>query len=120
MHEFPSWTLAEANEALCEIIRLTGAAQAQLREIEAVWGALSFKKYDAIHGVAAEDLIRAQWAQRVAAMGVMPKGFFVVDFQSPDPETLFCWSEGETEITHEHKIWETFAVRRRIADISQP
>lgn len=119
MNEFPMWTLAEANAALGEVIRLTELAQAQLRELEAIWGAFPFKKFDVIHGVPQEDLIRAQWAQSVAALGVIPKGFFVVDFQSPDPDTLYCWSDGESAIEHEHKIWETFLQRRRIADFPQ-
>lgn len=119
MNEFPTWTLAEANIALPEVIRLTEIALEQLREIDTVWGRFPFTKFDALHGVAEEDLIRGRWAQQIAALGVMPKGFFVVDFQSPDPDTVYCWSYGETIIQHEHKTWETFTQRRPIADFPQ-
>lgn len=120
MNEYPIWTLSEANEAVGEVVRVTEEAHVRLQEIDAVWGALGLRKFDALHGVAEEDLVRAQWAHRVATLGVMPKGFFVVDFQSPEPDTVYCWSFGETVIEHEHKLWENFTERRRIADISQP
>lgn len=119
MHEFPIFTLPQANAVIAEVIELTDRAVAKLQEIEKVWGALSFKKFDAIHGVAEEDLIRGEWAHRVAALGVMPKGFFVVDFQSADPDTVYCWGYGEECVTHEHKTWEGFPLRRKIENARQ-
>lgn len=35
------------------------------------------------------------WSQRVLELGGYPKGYFTVDFQSVDPELLYCWSFGE-------------------------
>ena len=118
MQEFPIFTLAEANAILPEVIEITGAAQERLDEINATWGALPFKKYDALHGVAEEDLVRAEWAHRIMALGIQPKGFFVIDFQSPDLDTLYCWAQGEEEVRYEHKVWETFVDRRTVTDPS--
>lgn len=114
MQEFCVFTLEEANRALHDVILVTDATLEKLRAIEDPWARLPFRKFDAMRGVAEEDLIRAEWAHRIAALGVMPKGFFVVDFQSPDPDTLFCWTYGEDCIAHEHQIWETFSMRRPI------
>lgn len=119
MSEFPIFTLSEANYLLAEVIAITEEATVQLAELQAMWGQLPFKKYDATQGATAEDLIRAEWARRIAGIGVQPKGFFVVDFQSPDPDTLYCWSYGETMVSHEHKVWETFVDRRAIRDVRQ-
>ena len=116
MHEFPVFTLAEANDALPEVIRLTVVAVSRLTEIDEVWGKLPFKKFDAVQGAAAEDLIRAEWARRIAALGVQPKGYYVADFQSPDPDTVYCWGYPEGEVSHEHKSWETFFERRPVRD----
>jgi hypothetical protein len=114
MSEFCTFTLEEANLTLPEVILITESALEKLHEIEDPWGRLPYKKFNAHRGVADEDLIRAEWAHRVAALGVQPKGFFVVDFQSPDPDTVFCWTFGEDGVEHEHSVWESFALRRRI------
>ena len=119
MQEFPIFTLDEANALLPEVIAVTTEAQTRLDELSVVWGQLPFKKYDALHGVAEEDLVRAEWAHRVMALGIQPKGFFVIDFQSPDPDTLYCWAQGEDAVAHEHKLWETFIDRRPITDASR-
>lgn len=116
MQEFPIYTLREANDALHEVIFITDAAIERLHEIEEPWSHLPFKKFDALRGVAEEDLIRAEWAHRIAGLGIMPKGFFVVDFQSPDPDTVYCWSYGEDCVEHQHQLWESFQSRRRIGN----
>jgi hypothetical protein len=112
--EFTTFTLQQANDALHEVIFITDAAIDKLRAIEEPWMHLPYKKFDALRGVAEEDLIRAEWAHRIAALGIMPKGFFVVDFQSPDPDILYCWTYGEDCVEHEHQIWEAFTARRRV------
>lgn len=119
MENFTIFTLAEANDLLPEVMRVTDEAIARLAEMEYPWGKLPFRKYDALQGVAAEDLIRAEWAYSIAQLGVQPKGFFVVDFQSPDPDTLYCWGHGETVVEHEHKTWESFIDRRVITNAAE-
>ena len=61
-----------------------------------------------------EGLLRA-WSERVVELGASPKGYFTVDFQSVDPEMLYCWSYGEDKISFTHKVWENFTHRRPLA-----
>ncbi len=119
MEELQIFTLQEANAALPEVIELTEEAIKRLAEVQALWSRLPFRKFDALHGLAEEDVIRIEWARAIAALGIAPKGYFVVDFQSPDPNTFYCWSYGEEAVTHEHKVWESFPDRRPIRDVSQ-
>lgn len=54
----------------------------------------------------------ADWSARVVELGALPKGYFTVDFQSIDPELLYCWTYGEDKIDYVHKVWENFAHRQ--------
>ena len=56
------------------------------------------------------------WSDRIAEMGGHPKGYFTVDFQSIDPELLYCWNYGEDRICYTHKIWENFSHRRPLTE----
>jgi hypothetical protein len=58
----------------------------------------------------------SDWSDRIVQMGALPKGYFTVDFQSLDPELLYCWTYGEEKIKFTHKVWENFAHRRPLAD----
>jgi hypothetical protein len=60
--------------------------------------------------------ILADWADRVRECGAAPKGYFTVDFQSLDPELLYCWTYGEDKILFIHKTWENFAHRKPLSD----
>jgi hypothetical protein len=78
-------------------------------------GGTPFRKFDAMRGVGRRRCrARAEWARRVGRNGRTTEGFFTVDFQSPDPDTLWCWTWGETIIATNTKLWETFADRRPI------
>jgi hypothetical protein len=56
------------------------------------------------------------WSERIAELGGQPKGYFTVDFQSIDPEMLYCWNYGEERICYTHKVWENFSHRRPLAE----
>jgi hypothetical protein len=56
------------------------------------------------------------WTERISEMGAMPKGFFTVDFQSREPELLYCWTYGEEKIEFAHKVWENFTHRKPLAE----
>jgi hypothetical protein len=112
MHEFSTWTVTEANAIIPLLSHLTNSAQARLDALDEIWGALSLQKFDAIRGIAEGDMIRTRWALRVAALGAIPVGFFVVDFPTTDPEVVLCWRQGETAIVRERKQ-ETFRYCRR-------
>ena len=119
MEDFPVFTLEEANYKLPEVIRVTEEAIMRLEVIKEPYERLSLRKYNPIHNLTEEDLVRVIWAREIASMGVYPKGYFVVDFQSPTDDTFYCWKYGETEVCHEHKKWETFGDRRPIQNNGQ-
>jgi hypothetical protein len=62
-----------------------------------------------------EEVLQA-WSERVLELGCHPKGYFTVDFQSMDPELLYCWNYGEDRIAFTHKAWENFSHRRPLTD----
>ncbi len=57
-----------------------------------------------------------EWSERIVELGGNPKGYFTVDFQSIDPELLYCWNYGEEKISFTHKVWENFTHRRPLTD----
>lgn len=116
MQDWPIWTLEDAQATLPQVIDLTRQAMRELKHLESQWRGLPIRPFDAVRGAPRETLVRADWARQIASLGIQPKGYFVVDFQSLDPDIVLCWSYGETRITHEHKVWETFADRRLIGD----
>ena len=109
-----SFTLAEANKLLPEVIRMTEETKAKLRACRHPWHRLGLRKYSVLADLPEEDYLRLRWATRIAGLGAHPKGYFTVDFPSPDPETVYCWGDGETEIAHQHKAWENYSHRRPI------
>ena len=114
MEDFRVFTLEEANESLPDVIRVTEEAITRLEETREPYERLNLRKFNPYHELAEEDIVKVEWARKVASMGVYPKGYFVVDFQSPDDDTFYCWTYGETEVGHEHKKSETFGDRRPI------
>ncbi|MBZ5498336.1 MAG: DUF2203 domain-containing protein [Acidobacteriia bacterium] len=56
------------------------------------------------------------WSEGVIELGGNPKGYFTVDFQSIDPELLYCWNYGEDKICYTHKVWENFSHRRPLTE----
>lgn len=120
MHEFSIWTLDEANAVIPLLARLTDNAQARLCALDEVWGALSLQKFDVIRGIAEDDFIRTRWALRVATLGAVPVGFFVVDFPTNDPDIVLCWQHGQSEVTSERKSSEAFRYCRRTDGAPHP
>lgn len=122
MEDFPVFTVEEANYALTAVIEVTERTIASLEEARHRWseiGIPGLKKYHPLEQVTEDDYLRLQWASEIAALGIIPKGYFVVDFQSPDPDVFYCWTYGEEEISHQHKVWETFTDRQPLFKDSQ-
>ena len=68
--------------------------------------------YDWFYGGAeATRGVLGEWQEAILEMGAEPKGIFTVDFRSPDPNVLWCWTVEEPEITHRHFTWESFKDR---------
>ncbi|NIR50790.1 DUF2203 family protein [candidate division KSB1 bacterium] len=119
---FKQFVLDEANALLPDIIAKTEEALEDLQNIQD-----RFESEKVIDTELHEDeyegetaVILQKWSRDMVALGVYPKGYFTVDFKSPVPDTLFCWTYGETEITHTHKVFETFRDRRLIKNKDKP
>ncbi|MCG8604282.1 DUF2203 domain-containing protein [bacterium] len=115
---FKTFTVAKANLLLPEIIATTKKTIDHLEKIkqnferEKETGGLFDK------GQLEEETARVlqMWSEEIVEFGVYPKGYFTVDFKTSIPDTLLCWTYGEEEILHTHKIYETFKERKPIQD----
>lgn len=115
---FKRFTLEEANALLPEVITVTERT-IQLLEMAKT----NFEAEKSIDLKAAQTKFDSEtadilddWSRKIVALGGYPKGYFTVDFKSPIPDTLFCWTMGETMVTHTHKIYESFKDRIPIQD----
>ena len=108
------FSLAQANKVVRRLSRFTAEAVEQLNTIrqrykvegQDVGPPLPESMLQEV-----EQLLR-RWSAQVEKLGAHAKGYFTVDFQSPDPELLYCWSYGEKKISFVHKVWENFSHRR--------
>ena len=112
------FSLAEANELISVVSELTAGVVEHLDAI---------RQRHELHPPGGEaDLPETilkeveqalhQWSENIQQLGAVPKGYFTVDFQSFDPELLYCWTYGEDRIAYTHKVWENFMHRRPLAD----
>ena len=111
------FSLAEANQLVRAMADLTADVVRQLEEIRQQYNIEPEKETHSLPEQAlrqVEQLLRG-WSERVTDLGASPKGYFTVDFQSVDPEMLYCWSYGEDKIGFTHKVWENFSHRRPLA-----
>jgi len=117
---FRKFTLAEANAILPEVIRSTERAAKLLQEVKQTFDSQKDASPDAAQAEFDSrcEYILETWSREIMELGAYPKGFFTVDFKSPVPDTLFCWTLGEQSITHTHKVFESFKDRIPIKDIS--
>lgn len=114
MNDFKTFTLEQANRVLPEIISITEEAIRELEQIREPYESFDTKKSNPALGMTEEDLVKMKWSERIVQLGAYPKGHFAVDFRTNAPDTYYCWTYGETEVKHEHRIWETFVDRRSI------
>ena len=117
---FKQFRIDEANALLPRIISKTEEALSEIKKLrkeieaeEVFDNPLAQHEYDE-----KSALILQSWSAAMVELGVYPKGFFTVDFKSPIPDTLYCWTHGETEIEYTHKIYESFKERRTIQNHS--
>jgi hypothetical protein len=112
----PSFTLEQANAVLPKIIAVTEQALEDLQDARVRMESEElFNETDAQQSYDIQvALTLERWSKEIVQLGAYPKGFFTVDFKSFLPDTLLCWTHGEDEITHTHKVWENFKHRRQI------
>ncbi len=108
------FSLAEANKVVPVVVDLTADTVRRLDEIRQEHRLEPERGTDPLPESVlreVEGLLRG-WSERIVELGASPKGYFTVDFQSVDPELLYCWSYGEDKISFTHKVWENFNHRR--------
>jgi hypothetical protein len=108
------FSLAEANELVPLVADLTAQV---VHELESIRGSFRTEPGEVPETMPDSVLqqveqVLADWSSRVVELGALPKGYFTVDFQSLDPELLYCWTFGEEKIDYVHKVWENFTHRQ--------
>lgn len=116
--EFPIFTLDQANVVVPRLIEVTGEAIQEIEQVKARHKAQAALRDEADSDSSEDEIaeILQRWSEQILAMGVYPKGYFTCDFRSPDPSTFLCWTYGEHEVRHTHKVWESFKDRKPIED----
>ena len=112
MRPYRVFTLDEANRAVREVDAVTRTARDKLEEIRAAFEGADSDATEDLEDETREAL--TAWEQAIYEIGAEPKGIFTVDFRSPDPNVLWCWTIDEPEITHRHFTWESFKDREPI------
>jgi hypothetical protein len=117
MPESKVFSLAEANELVSVVSDLTADVVRQLDDIRQRYRVDAAKDEPVVPETVlreVEELLR-NWSERIGHLGATAKGYFTVDFQSVDPELLYCWTYGEDRISFTHKVWENFSHRRPLS-----
>ena len=116
------FSLAEVNSLLSEVAVLTSRAVKDLDAIRQRYRIEPGQGSEAMPEPAIKEIETAlnQWTAEISGLGALPKGFFTVDFQSREPELLYCWTYGEEKIEFVHKVWENFTHRKPLADSLEP
>ena len=108
------FSLAEADEVVPLVADLTAQVVQELETIRGRYKDESGEAAGAMPDTALREVEQAlaDWSARIAELGALPKGYFTVDFQSLDPELLYCWTYGEEKIDYVHKVWENLTHRQ--------
>ena len=111
------FSLAEANDILPTVSSITAEVVERLDVIRQQYGFDLEKGGPEVPEVILKEVEKSlsEWSEQVLQLGAHPKGFFTVDFQSFDPELLYCWTYGEDKIRYTHKVWESFTHRRPLS-----
>ena len=114
--DMPHFTLEQANTVVPKVIAVTEQTLGDLQDARVrMESEKLFNETDARQSYDLQvALTLERWSKEIIRLGAYPKGFFTVDFKSFLPDTLLCWTLGEDEITHAHKVWEIFKHRRQI------
>ncbi len=116
------FSLAEANDAVRNLLSLTADVIQELDRVRERYNVDSEAEVSPLPERVLKEIERilAGWSEQVTELGGRAKGYFTVDFQSADPELLYCWTYGEDKIGFTHKVWENFSHRRPLSQISEP
>ena len=111
------FTLDEANETVMEVATVTENVVRELEKIRQRYNIEPGHGSEAMPQLAVKEIenVLNGWSGAIANLGALPKGYFTVDFQSREPELLYCWTYGEDRIEFAHRVWENFNNRRPLA-----
>jgi hypothetical protein len=112
------FSLAEVNHLLDEVSVVTSEVVKNLDTIRQRYQIEPGQGNQAMPEPALKEIESAlsEWTEKITELGALPKGFFTVDFQSREPELLYCWTYGEDRIEFAHKVWENFTHRKPLAE----
>ena len=117
-HPYRVFTLEQANGTVPEVARLTSEVQRRLDELRRAYDGADLEAGQMLETGTRELL--TSWQDAILAIGAEPKGIFTVDFRTPDPNVLWCWTVNEPEIRHRHFTWESFKHRIEIGGGTSP
>ena len=114
------FSLAEARTMLPLISRMTKTVA---EKVQVLIAKIESKSRASDEGRAEIEAIEAQasqliqdWQTKVQKLGGLPKGIWVVDFDSGDG--YFCWKYPELSIDHWHAYRDGYTKRKKLADQS--
>jgi len=110
------FSLAEANEAVREVCRLTQEAILRIDEARKRCGCEGAEAELPAEVLRQVEDILYHWAECIEELGAYPKGYFTVDFRSAEPGLLYCWTFGEESIRYTHRNWEDFSHRKPLVE----
>jgi hypothetical protein len=116
------FSLAEANLVVRELTDLTAEVIRRLDGIRGRYNITPAAPGATLPQPVLQEVesVLEEWMRQVSELGCNAKGYFTVDFQSADPEMLYCWTYGEDNIAFAHKVWENFSHRRPLTLSVEP
>ncbi|MCX7977783.1 MAG: DUF2203 domain-containing protein [Bdellovibrionaceae bacterium] len=110
-----TFTLDEARALVPLIRRLTEAASDRADQIINQINVLSGRDSLRVEELEAEiDGIIEGWRVKIEKLGAIPKGLWIVDFDSGDG--FFCWKYPEPDILYRHGYQDGFSKRVALQD----
>lgn len=111
----PVYTFEQARALIPQVREITAAAHARVRQLTAeiqrapAGSSRAQKLREWINTVVRE------WAERIEALGALPKGVWTVDFDSGQG-FYFCWSHDEEDLAFFHLYEDGFPGRKPLDD----
>jgi hypothetical protein len=110
--DHPIFSLDEARRLLPEVRALTADAAKQVERLTARLQRISSVDSSRVQLESKIDAAIREWAAAVQAMGLEPKGLWLVDFDNG--EGYYCWRYPEDTVAHFHDYDGGFRGRMKI------
>ena len=109
------FTLAEANETLPLVKRITQEAYEDLEDVKKKLRNFVPSDPRMVHVEKEYETIVRKWISKLERLGLIVKGLWLVDFDTGDG--YLCWKYPELEVSHYHSYTGGFAARRPVSEI---